>query len=81
MDVETVAEFRGIAIHAFRYKGDDRVFTGVIAQELLANPLHRAAVVEKDGFYAVDYAALGLQVAGADQMMEAAQGAIARSGL
>jgi hypothetical protein len=58
----------GVNIYAFRYRGDDRLFEGVIAQELLENPRLAHAVTEQDGFLAVCYDRLGIEVAGRDQM-------------
>ena len=50
----------GMRLYDFTYVGDDRVFTGVMAQDLLADDRRATAVsINADGFYRVDYAALG----------------------
>ncbi|MEL7092878.1 MAG: Ig-like domain-containing protein [Pseudomonadota bacterium] len=57
----------GLPLYSWRYvDGDDTRYVGVMAQELLARPAHAHAVVTYEdgpraGFYAVDYAALGMQ--------------------
>lgn len=51
----------GLPLYAFHYKGDSRWFSGVLAQDVLARPdLAHAASRGTDGFYRVNYAALGL---------------------
>lgn len=51
----------GLQIYSWRYLGSRRRYSGVMAQELLANPTFAAAVdVDFDGVLRVDYAALGL---------------------
>ena len=66
----------GIHLYTFRYLGDNRLFSGAMAQELLANPKFSAAVVRNDsGFYAVDYAKLGLSLVNGDAMAEAGKNA------
>lgn len=53
----------GIRLYDFRYLDGDSVFIGPMAQDLLADPRHAHAVQRgADGFYLVDYAALGLPV-------------------
>lgn len=54
----------GMKLYAFRYVWSDTVYAGVMAQDLLGNAAWRDAVVQRaDGFYVVDYAALGLRLA------------------
>jgi len=54
----------GIKLYSFRYLWSDTAQVGVMAQDLLADPAWREAVVlEPDGFYAFDYARLGLRMA------------------
>jgi hypothetical protein len=66
----------GIQVYSFRYIGDDRVFTGVIAQDLLADPqLSKAVSTDDDGFYHVDYAKLGLPIVNPEAMEEAGRNA------
>ncbi|TAL26999.1 MAG: tail fiber domain-containing protein [Alphaproteobacteria bacterium] len=62
----------GIKVYSFRYLGDDRMFSGVLAQDLLQDP-ETADAVSKDenGYYSVDYAKLGLPVVNEDAMLEA----------
>jgi hypothetical protein len=64
-DVSHVATLaNGIKLYSFRYLWSETVHVGVMAQDLLADPAWREAVVlEPDGFYAVDYARLGLRMA------------------
>jgi hypothetical protein len=53
----------GMKIYSFRYKWSDDVHVGVMAQDLLTNRAWRkAAVLQPNGFYAVDYSALGLKM-------------------
>ena len=54
----------GINIYSFRYKSaPEKVYVGVMAQELLENPVWREAVImQKNGFYAVNYSKLGLKM-------------------
>lgn len=54
----------GMNIYSFRYLWSDEVYVGVMAQDLLAHREWRAAVIRQPtGFYAVNYARLGLQMA------------------
>lgn len=78
-DIEKIGTLpNGLPIYTFRYVGDDRVFTGVMAQDALASPRWRHAVsVAADGFYRVDYSALGLQLYNADAINDAAGHALA----
>ena len=51
----------GLALYRFRYTWSDIVYVGVMAQDvLLVQP--DAVVTGADGFYRVDYAALGLRM-------------------
>jgi hypothetical protein len=53
----------GIKIYAFKYLWSDVVYVGVMAQDLLKNPTWKDAVITKaNGFYAVNYAMLGLKM-------------------
>ena len=53
----------GLQIYSFKYLWSDKTYVGVMAQDLLKNPLWRGAVVKRaDGYYAVDYARLGLKM-------------------
>ena len=50
-------------VYAFKYLWSDVVYVGVMAQDLLKNPTWKDAVVTKaNGFYAVNYAMLGLKM-------------------
>ncbi len=54
----------GMNIYAFKYLWSDMVYVGLMAQDLLDNPAWRGAVVtQANGFYAVNYAMLGLRMA------------------
>lgn len=64
----------GVKVYAFNYKGDDRRFTGVLAQDVLAMPQFADAVVTSaDGFYRVDYAKLGLKLFNGEIMRDAGE--------
>ena len=53
----------GMKIYAFKYLWSDVVYVGVMAQDLLQNPTWKDAVITKaNGFYAVNYAMLGLKM-------------------
>lgn len=53
----------GIKVYSFRYLWSETVLVGVMAQDLLSHEAYRYAVVLKpSGFYAVDYAMLGLKM-------------------
>ena len=68
----------GLRVYSFRYKGDPRVFSGVLAQELLEQPEFAHAVVKGEkGFYQVDYSALGLRLYNVAAMREASAKALA----
>lgn len=70
----------GLRIYAFRYRGDPRYFTGVLAQEIIANP-EFAHVVSRGphGFLTVDYAQLGLEIHNAKAIRSASNKAIERA--
>ena len=71
----------GIALYEFRYRGDDSVFIGVMAQDLLVHPVHGQAVKRGlSGFYRVDYARLGLTDLVSREMLDAGLAAEARVG-
>jgi opacity protein-like surface antigen len=53
----------GMKIYSFKYLWDDTTYVGVMAQDLLENPAWRDAVITSpNGFYAVNYGALGLKM-------------------
>ena len=53
----------GIRLYSFQYLWDDKVYVGVMAQDLLADPKTRDAVIlQESGYYAVNYLALGLRM-------------------
>ena len=53
----------GNKIYSFKYLWSDTNNVGVMAQDLLANPRWRDAVITlSSGFYAVDYSAIGLHM-------------------
>ncbi|MBI3439538.1 MAG: tail fiber domain-containing protein [Proteobacteria bacterium] len=57
----------GMQIYSFRYLRSETVHVGVMAQDLLLNPAWRRAVVRQaNGYFAVNYAALGLRMANFD---------------
>ena len=51
----------GLTLYSFRYIGDDQLYSGVMAQEVL---LHtpKAVVMQPNGYLAVRYDMLGLQM-------------------
>lgn len=62
----------GIKIYSYRYLGDNRLFSGAMAQDLLDDPKFSEAVSQDDnGFYEVDYGKLGLPVVNEAAMKEA----------
>jgi hypothetical protein len=67
----------GVKLYTFRYLGDDRVFAGAMAQDLLADPRHAHAVsINAQGFFFVDYSALGLGLENGEAMREAGNSAM-----
>lgn len=58
----------GIKIYSFKYLWSDITFVGVMAQDLLENSQWKDAVVTmNNGFYAVNYSMLGLQMTTQEQ--------------
>lgn len=72
----------GVKLYTFAYNGSDAIFIGAMAQDLLADPRFAHAVrTDANGYLAVDYAALGLGLFGAEQMQAAgAQALLLASG-
>lgn len=69
----------GINIYAFRYRGDDRVFAGVMAQELMDDPRYSHAVMPNaKGYFVVEYHLLPLKAHDMDVMIEAGLAAAKR---
>jgi hypothetical protein len=51
----------GLALYSYAYLGDERRFTGVMAQDLMEDPRFASAVIaDADGVMRVDYGRLGL---------------------
>ena len=70
----------GLNLYAFRYKGDERGFVGVLAEELAADPRFASAVTQGEGGYLlVNYGKLGLPLMEGEQMAAAGQAALARA--
>lgn len=65
----------GLKLYSYRYKGDDRMFVGVLAHDLLKDAVSK----DKSGFYVVDYGALGVRLFGSDAMLDASQKALDRA--
>jgi hypothetical protein len=60
-DISFVGRSNGINLYSFSYIWSDEIYVGVMAQELLdSNP--DAVILGKDGYYRVDYGALGLEL-------------------
>ncbi len=68
----------GIQLYSFRYFNDERLFVGVMAQDLLADPRFTAAVFTRpSGVLLVDYDRLGLAATtDMDAMREAGETAV-----
>lgn len=56
----------GLKLYSFRYNGDEETFVGVMAQDVL-EVMPEAVVTRADGFYAVDYGMLGLEMISLDK--------------
>lgn len=80
-DVRLIEQLEnGINLYAFRYTGDERVFVGVNATELQADPRFAHAVADLGGsFLGVDYQALGLELVNEAEMRRAGSAALARA--
>lgn len=67
----------GLDLYDYAYLGDERRFTGVMAQGLLADPRFAGAVLaDADGLMRVDYAQLGLAPPDFAAMVEAGEQAM-----
>jgi len=60
-NIELLETRNGIKIYSFQYLWSDEYFVGVMAQDLLGTK-HESAVVERNGFYTVDYTQLGFNM-------------------
>jgi hypothetical protein len=61
----------GIQLYSFKYLWSDQVYVGVMAQDLLKNPRWKDAVITKqNGFYAVIYSKLGLEMMTLEQYQQ-----------
>ena len=68
----------GLRLYSWRYLGGKHRFTGVMAQDLLADPrFARAITRDADGLMRVDYAAIGYAPANFDTMLAEGEQAIA----
>ena len=62
----------GLKLYSFKYLWDDQAYVGVMAQDLLGDDNFRHAVITTpSGFYAVNYAMLGLNMATQEEWSEA----------
>lgn len=63
-DIQYLATLEnGIKVYSFRYLWEETMRVGVMAQDLLRDPAHAHAVIRaRNGFYAVEYGALGLRM-------------------
>lgn len=61
-DITPIGRRNGLELYRYRYKSDPRrrLWEGVMAQDLLDT--HPQAVREVDGYYAVDYSQLGIEL-------------------
>ena len=60
-NIELLETRNGIKIYSFQYLWSDEQFVGVMAQDLLGTE-HESAVVERNGYYTVDYSQLGFNM-------------------
>ena len=61
----------GIQLYSFKYLWSDQVYVGVMAQDLLEHPQWKEAVITKqNGFYAVNYRKLGLEMTTLEQYQQ-----------
>ncbi len=77
-DIKFAGEMEsGLKVYAFRYRGDERYFSGVLAEDLLENPRFAHAVARgEDGYLRVDYSVLGVEMILPEVMAEAGQAAL-----
>jgi hypothetical protein len=63
-DIHHLATLKnGMKIYSFKYLASDKVYVGIMAQDLLKNPSWKKAVIQQtNGFYSVNYAILGLKM-------------------
>ncbi len=67
----------GLKIYAFQYHWNNQAHVGVMAQDLLSDQRFASAVQQgADGFYRVDYSALGLRMVTLDQWSAEGLGSI-----
>jgi hypothetical protein len=67
----------GLKLYTYHYVGDTRLFSGVLAQDLLQDARFSGAVSRgADGYYRVDYGALGLTLFNGDVMRRAGERAV-----
>ena len=67
----------GLKIYTYRYAGDARLFSGVLAQDLLQDARFSGAVSRgADGYYRVDYGRLGLALFNGDVLRQAGESAV-----
>jgi len=58
----------GLKLYSFRYLWSDEPHVGVMAQDLLNDPVKRDAVsLHESGYYQVDYAMLGIKMLTLDE--------------
>ncbi len=66
----------GLKLYTFKYLRDERMFVGVMAQDLIEQPQFRHAVSTNGrGFHVVDYGRLGVETIGLAKMIEAGRAA------
>ena len=70
-DIEFLKYENDLKIYKFKYKWSEDVYVGVMAQDLLGTE-HESAVTVQDGFYAVDYTKLGIELMLLDKYLSAA---------
>ncbi|MDP9195216.1 MAG: tail fiber domain-containing protein [Pseudomonadota bacterium] len=58
-NIKGAGEENGHRVYRFNYRGDDRKYIGVMADEVLET--HPEAVAEMDGYLAVDYSKIGVR--------------------
>jgi hypothetical protein len=60
-NIDLLETRNGIKIYSFQYLWSNAYFVGVMAQDLLGTE-HESAVVERNGYYTVDYGQLGFDM-------------------
>ena len=52
----------GIPIYTFNYKGEDQLWSGAMAQDLLGMGINNAVTIMDNGYYGVDYSMIDVDM-------------------